>query len=164
MRVDELDLENAAWKIPGTRTKNGVSHTVPLSGLAAELIKEALATAGEGAKAVFPAGDGSLAAQAVARTILRAQEGEGRFGIAHWTSHDLRRSAVSYMAELGVVPIVLGHIINHVSTTKAGVTLSVYQQYDYGKEKRAALDLWASRISAIVAGQEARIISLGRRV
>ena len=104
-----------------------------------------MADAGEGAKYVFPnpEGDGSLPAAAVARTILRAHEADkehpsGRFGIAHFTAHDLRRTAVSKMAELGVAPIVLGHIINHRSITKAGVTLSTYQQYDYAKEKRQA--------------------------
>ena len=36
--------------------------------------------------------------------------------------------------------------------TKSGVTLSVYSQYDYSKEKRAALELWADRLEGIVAG------------
>ena len=52
-----------------------------------------------------PEGGGSLPAAAVARTILRANETDkehpiGRFGIAHFTAHDLRRTAVSKMAEL----------------------------------------------------------------
>jgi hypothetical protein len=54
------------------------------------------------------------------------------------------------MAKLGVSPIVLGHVINRISVTKAGVTLSVYSQYDYAKEKREALDLWAAHLSEIV--------------
>ena len=67
-------------------------------------------------------------------------------------SHDLRRTAVTNMAKLGVSPIVLGHVINHVSVTKAGVTLSVYSHYDYAKEKREALELWAAHLNAIVEG------------
>jgi integrase len=156
MRPDELDLKTATWTIPGSRTKNGYEHVVPLSLLAVELIKEALADAGKGAKFAFPNpdGDGALPASAVARAIVRAHEPDedrpkGRFGIAHWTAHDLRRTAVSKMAELGVPPIVLGHIINHRSVTKAGVTLAVYSHYDYAKEKRAALELWADRLAAI---------------
>ena len=43
-----------------------------------------------------------------------------------------------------MAPIVLGHVINHRSVTKAGVTLAVYSQYDYSKEKREALELWSS--------------------
>jgi hypothetical protein len=57
------------------------------------------------------------------------------------------------MARLGVAPIVLGHVANHRTTTRAGVTLAVYSQYTYGEEKRAALNLWAERLQAIVAGE-----------
>jgi hypothetical protein len=56
------------------------------------------------------------------------------------------------MAELGIPPIVLGHVINHRSVTKAGVTLSAYSQYDYAREKREALQLWAERLEAIASG------------
>jgi hypothetical protein len=62
----------------------------------------------------------------------------------------LRRTALTGMARLGVAPIVLGHIANHRTTTRAGVTLAVYSQYTYDGEKREALDLWADRLSAIV--------------
>ena len=60
------------------------------------------------------------------------------------------------MAKLGISPIVLGHVVNHRSVTKAGVTLSVYAQYDYAKEKRQALDLWADRLAAIVGRSQRR--------
>jgi integrase len=143
MQRCELDLQTATWRIPAGRTKNGHEHIVPLSDLAIGIIKVSFAGGA----------DGPLRPAAVARTISRAHEGEGpsRFGIAHWTAHDLRRTAVSQMAKLGVPPIVLGHIINHRSVTKAGVTLSVYQQYDYESEKRQALNLWADKLRAIVS-------------
>ena len=91
---------------------------------------------------MFPCGEGSLSPVAVARTILRANETSkerplGRFGIAPWSAHDLRRTALTGMARLGVAPIVLGHVANHRTTTRAGVTLAVYSQYTYDKEKRA---------------------------
>jgi integrase len=158
MERRELDLKAATWTIPGARSKNGFEHSVPLSPLAVDLIQEALEAAGEEAEFVFPEGDGPLPASAVARTISRAHEPDkerpkGRFGIDHWTAHDLRRTAVNMMAALGVTPIVLGHVINHRSVTKAGVTLSVYSQYAYAQERREALELWADRLSAIVAGK-----------
>jgi integrase len=163
MRTAELDLKKAEWIIPGVRSKNGFEHKVPLSPLAIDLINAALADAGKGATLVFPApeGDGSLPAAAVARTILRAHETDkehptGRFGIEHFTAHDLRRTAVSKMAELRVQPIVLGHIINHRSVTKAGVALSAYQTYDYASEKRQALLKWAKRLQATVAADSAK--------
>jgi len=114
--------------------------------------------AGEGADSVFPVEDGSLSGAAVARTIARAHEATkdrplGRFGISQWSAHDLRRTALTGMAKLGVAPIVLGHVANHRTTTKAGVTLGVYVQHSYEREKREALELWAEQLAAIVAEQ-----------
>ena len=144
----ELDLKAREWRLPGSRTKNAAAHTVPLSDLALSIIEEAIADAGKGS-AIFPCGKGSLSPVAVARTILRANDTE-RFGIASWSAHDLRRTALTGMARLGIAPIVLGHVANHRTTTRAGVTLAVYSQYTYDKEKRAALDLWADRLEAII--------------
>jgi integrase len=156
MRRSELDLGAREWRLPGSRTKNGAAHVVPLSDLAITLIKDA---AGRG-ESLFPCGKGSLSPVAVARTILRANEITkarplGRFGIAPWSAHDLRRTALTQMARLGVPPIVLGHVANHRTTTRAGVTLAVYSQYTYDREKREALDLWAARLAAIVGDDAA---------
>jgi integrase len=156
----ELDLKAREWRLPGSRTKNAAAHTVPLSNLAVLVIKEAIADAGKAA-AIFPCGKGSLSPVAVARTILRAND-TGRFGIAPWSAHDLRRTALTGMARLGVAPIVLGHVANHRTTTRAGVTLAVYSQYAYDKEKRSALDLWADRLTGIISGG-AEVVSLGGR-
>jgi integrase len=161
MTVAEIDLKAREWRLPASRTKNAHAHIVPLSNLATRIIKEAMPVAGKGA--LFPCGKGSLSPVAVARTILRAND-TGRFGIAPWSAHDLRRSALTGMARLGVAPIVLGHVANHRTTTRAGVTLSVYSQYQYAKEKRAALDLWADRLAAIVGSQKtAAVVPMRQR-
>jgi integrase len=164
MRRDELDLKTSTWSLPGSRTKNGHQHLVPLSGLASKIIEEALEDAGE-SEWVFPVGDGSLDPHAVARTIGRAQESnegrpKGRFGIPRWTAHDLRRTALTGMAKLGVAPIVLGHVANHRTTTKAGVTLGVYIQHSYRQEVRQALELWSYRLEAIIEGKSADVVLL----
>jgi integrase len=154
MTRGELDLKQKLWKLPGARTKNGHPHVVPLSPLAVDLIGNS------DGEQVFPnaEGEGTLPGAAVARTISRAQD---RFGIAQWSAHDLRRTAFTGMAKLGVAPIVLGHIANHRTTTKAGMTLSVYVHHAYEKEKREALELWADRLQGIVTGG-AEVVQLGR--
>jgi integrase len=152
----ELDLAAREWRLPGARAKNAHAHIVPLSDLAIGILREAIADAGDGP--LFP----SVSSQSLAESILRANKA-GRFGIAPWTAHDLRRSALTGMARLGVQPIVLGHVANHRSTTRAGVTLAVYSQYAYDKEKRAALELWADRLVAIIgAGAVADVLPFGR--
>jgi hypothetical protein len=77
-----------------------------------------------------------------------------------FTTHDIRRSVLTKLAELGVAPIVLGHIANHRTTTKAGITLGVYVQHAYEREKREALELWADRLQGIISGG-AEVVSIG---
>src|SRR6185503_221155 len=117
-----------------------------LTDLAIEIITEAMDDA-NGSPFVFPADNGPLPAQAVARTILRAQE---RFGIESWSAHDLRRTALSGLAALGIAPHILGHLANHRSVTRATVTLAHYVTHQFEAEARAALELWSVRLTAIV--------------
>ena len=42
----EIDLKAREWRLPGSRTKNGHAHVVPLSDLAIDIIKEATAEKG----------------------------------------------------------------------------------------------------------------------
>jgi len=67
------------------------------------------------------------------------------------------------MAALGVAPIVLGHVANHRTTTRAGVTLAVYSRYTYDREKREALQLWADRLSAIIKTKRAAVVPMRRQ-
>lgn len=164
--ASELDPRAREWRLPGARTKNAHAHIVPLSDFALAIIKPLMPADGVGY--LFPCGEKSLSPVAVARTILRANEitkenPMGRFGIAPWSAHDLRRTALTGMARLGIAPIVLGHVANHRSTTRAGVTLSVYSHYTYDKEKRQALDLWAERLDVILAGSATTVTLIKRR-
>jgi integrase len=155
MMGSELDLPAREWRLPPARTKNAHPHVVPLSDMALAEIKAALGGTGE-RDALF-----DITSKRVSRL---ADEIQGAVGIPHWTTHDLRRSAITLMAGLGVAPIVLGHIANHRTTTKAGITLAVYSQHAYGEEKRTALDLWADRLTAIVSGQTtAKVLPLRGR-
>ena len=165
MRRAELDLKQALWSLPGSRTKNGYSHSVPLSRAAIEIIKGALAN---GEAFVFPSDNGAMPPRAVAKTITRATEPteenpKGRFGLTPFTAHDLRRTALTGMAKLGVAPIVIGHVANHRTTTKAGMTLAVYVQYQYEREKREALELWGDRLAGIIAGAAEVVTMRGER-
>jgi integrase len=148
MQRAELDLKRGLWSLPGSRTKNGHPHSVPLSGTAVEIIKKALADA-RNSPFVFPADDGAMQPRAVAKNIARAQ---ARFGLRPFTAHDLRRTALTGMAKLAVAPIVIGQVANHRTTTKAGMTLAVYVQHQYEPEKREALERWADRLAGIIAG------------
>jgi integrase len=149
MRRDELDLKVRIWTLPGERVKNGRKHVVPLSDLAVELIRAALEAAGDSPR-VFPT--------IPSADCLTVRINAKQFGLERWTVHDLRRTALTKMQELGTSPVVLGAIANHKG---GGVTLTHYAYYDYGPEKRRALDLWADRLRAIMVNADAaKIVSL----
>ena len=149
----ELDLRAREWRLPASRTKNKHSHVVPLSDMALGIINEALGDAGESER-LF-----DLPAKVVPELVGHAQ---ADIGLDKWVPHDLRRTVLTHMAEMGVEPIVLGHVANHVGTTKAGVTLGVYVKHTYAREKRRALDLWAFRLAAIVSGEPtAKVFPIG---
>jgi integrase len=164
MARNEVDLEKKRWTIPAERSKNKREHVVPLSDMAIEIINEQVADAMELADRksrkvpayVFPAPGGRAAVggasvpKAVKRQEITNRGASVIMGVEPWTPHDLRRTAATHMEELGISPFIIGHVLNHVSATKASITSRVYARYSYEKEKRAALDLWASRLARIV--------------
>lgn len=143
----EVDLSSASWEIPAQNSKNGRAHKVPLSPLAVKLFKELKGHAGESAF-VLPTtlskvkGDAHIAERSLTKAAERAQD---IIGIAKWVPHDLRRTAASQLAELGVLPHVVEKIQNH---TMQGV-LAIYNRYDYAKECKAAMNLWGARLKKL---------------
>lgn len=67
-----------------------------------------------------------------------------------WRIHDLRRTAASGMARVGVQLPVIEKVLNHTSGSFGGI-VGVYQRHDFAAEKRAALDEWSREIERIVA-------------
>jgi hypothetical protein len=65
------------------------------------------------------------------------------------------------MADLGVQPHIVEAVLNHVSGHKAGVA-GIYNRARYDKEKRAALDLWAEHVMALVEGRKAVVVPMRR--
>jgi integrase len=79
-----------------------------------------------------------------------------------WTLHDLRRTAVTGMAELGVAPHVVEAVVNHVSGHKGGIA-GVYNRATYAAEKREALQRWADHVERLAAGEVGgNVVAFGR--
>ena len=64
--------------------------------------------------------------------------------------HDLRRTAASGMARLGIPPHVVDKVLNHASGTIRGVA-AVYNRFQYVDERRAALEAWGRYINNLLA-------------
>jgi integrase len=148
----ELDRERGVWRIPAARAKNAREHEVPLSSQAMKLI------AGRPGPYLFGRG-GRTPYSGFSRAKARLDQGAG---IAPWTLHDLRRTAVTQMAEVGVEPHVIEAVVNHVSGHKGGIA-GHYNFARYREQKRAALQRWADWLEAVVEGRQtgAKVIRLG---
>ena len=67
---------------------------------------------------------------------------DAEVNLPEWKLHDLRRSSVTHMAEIGVDPSIVEAIVNHISGAKAGVA-GTYNRATYATPKRQALQRWA---------------------
>lgn len=179
----ELTLDGPApvWVLPRNRSKNEESHRVPLSPMAVSLIREAMAlaqrplvrdskaeVAPDESPYLFPSrakrggSHGPIQPGAAATAMFR---GRDMLGLVDFRIHDLRRTAATRMAEMGINPYTISLVLNHVSASKSTVTSKVYVQYGFDKEKREALDAWGARLEKIIAGNEgANVVALPTRV
>ena len=64
-----------------------------------------------------------------------------------YTLHDIRRTAATGLAELGVLPHIIEAILNHV-TGHAGVA-GIYNRARYEGEMRNALTKWARHVEGL---------------
>jgi integrase len=158
MVKSELDLAARKWSLPAKRSKNKREHVVHLSDAALDVLEPAMAREGrDGRLVVFGEGAGGFNGWSRAKVLLdkriaAARAASGCEPMEEWTVHDLRRSAASGMAKLGVLPHVVDAALNHVSGTIRGVA-RVYNREPYLPERRQALDLWAAHVAAVVEGR-----------
>ena len=71
-------------------------------------------------------------------------------GIPDFTLHDLRRTAATRMAALGVMPHVIEACLNH-QMAAVGSVASVYNRYSYAKEKAEAWVIWENFVLKLPA-------------
>ena len=153
--VTWTELRGPTWAIPGVRTKNGLPHELPLPADAMAILAE-LPRRGDrdlvfGSRAGPFSGWSKSKAELDARMLaaLKAEQG-AKAVLTPWRHHDLRRTAATRMADLGVQPHVVEAVLNHISGSRAGVA-GIYNRAAYRDEKRAALALWAGRVAELVA-------------
>jgi integrase len=186
MSWPELDLDAGMWTIPRERSKNDRPHDAPLSEPAAAILLtlrskwDALDEADPRRKRalLFGTGVGAFsgwskckerldariargrAERRLGRPLAKGEQPEPSDRLAPWTLHDLRRTVVTGMNELGIAPHVVEAVVNHVSgRAKAGVA-GIYNRATYAPEKRAALARWAEHLMAEIEGRERKIIPL----
>jgi len=142
MRWSELSLQRRIWTIPSQRSKNGRAHEVPLSDPISQILTSVPRFLGS--DFVFTT-TGTTPISGFGRAKDRV---ELALGCSDWRVHDLRRTAASGMARLGVAPHVIEAVLNHRSGQISGVA-AVYNRYRYQAEMREALSLWAEHLTRL---------------
>jgi integrase len=136
--ASEVDLDTHQWTLPATRSKNGKAHVVHLSAMAMAVIKTVLPAGKRDALGVLP----SETARPKARVAAA-------MGAPHWVLHDLRRTATTLLARLGVEPHVADRVLNHTQGTIHGVA-KTYNKFQYLDERRLALEALGKFVELLV--------------
>jgi integrase len=168
MRRDELSHDGTTWNLPGDRTKNKRPHTVPLPPLAQAIIAaipghhQIIFSTGKqkGETPTPPSGWNRAKRELDAAMLAIARKERGADAtIPYWRLHDLRRTAVTGMAELSIRPDVIELIVNHVSGARGGIA-GVYNRSELMDERRVALTRWAAQVAGIVNADVGKVVEL----
>lgn len=148
--VLDLDGMDPRWHIPGTRTKNGKDHVVPLTPRAVKVLQSTkrlvncpflFSTTG-----TTPFSGFTNFKKRIDREIATLQQEHpnrytGQFK-EPWVFHDLRRSFKTGLAELGIPADIRDALVNH---TPQGVAAH-YDHAEHNAAKRKALLRWEQHI------------------
>jgi integrase len=136
------------WTMQADRTKADRAHVVPLSPIATEILGNlprlgAYVFTSTGAR---PISGYSKAKAALDKAVDVEQKKAGAKSLEHWTIHDLRRTAATEMARLGIARLIIGKVLNHADRTVTGI----YDRHQYLAEKRRALEVWGQYLGGLV--------------
>jgi integrase len=152
LRWSEIDFDRGVLSLPAERTKNARPHDIPMAPTIRALLKAQPKF--DGRDLVFgKPGGGPFSGQARCRQRLDARITELNNGLplAPWVHHDLRRSAATGMADIGIQPHIIEAVLNHVSGHKGGIA-GIYNRAAYSAEKAQALARWDEHLRAVVCG------------
>jgi integrase len=141
LRWSEVDLNARTITIPGSRTKNGEQHVVPLSDTAASIL--AGIARRDGYQHVF----GRTLAAGFSGWSSAKAEFDATVKLDDWVVHDLRRTVRTGIDKLGILPHICEAVLNHLPPK----LVRTYNQNTYENEKRKALDAWAHHLNTVVA-------------
>lgn len=142
--MTDAEISGEVWYLSAERTKNGMPHQVPLS--AAVLEELAMVPRTGDAGLIFTTNGTSSITNLndKADNAVDAMSHLAGTQIERWRPHDLRRTVETGLARLGVAESLIDRITNHISAQPK--MRRIYNQHDYAREKREALEAWASHV------------------
>jgi integrase len=158
LRAEEIDCRKWVWTLPAGRSKNGRQRVTPIVGLAREILEQRLSGVEKGPLFLLEKGVVVTSAHIGHYLLTRRKT----LPIAVFTSHDLRRTFATMLAEMGITLDLVAAIVGHESGGKDTRTLvRHYVHTDMLERKAHALKAWDECVKAIVTGeQRAQVVRL----
>ncbi|HUB46551.1 MAG TPA: tyrosine-type recombinase/integrase [Acetobacteraceae bacterium] len=179
---DEREIEvgkAVVWTLPREMTKGDRSHEVPLSPQAVAVLKSLPRIGeyvfgarrprrkmGQAAADQFTDRDRPISGYTKIKEAIESKlaelateaagEGEEAQAMADWRFHDLRRSAATGMARLGVATSTISRVLNH----KEGGVTKIYNRYSFLREKQVALERWGRRVQSLTSPAPDNVVEL----
>jgi integrase len=157
------EIDGDWWEIPASRSKNKVAHRVFLTKTAKDLIGDK-----EGYIFESPVTGIPYAVQTLTVSIkdnlphTAKSKVQNRLQIQHFVPHDMRRTAATRWAEMGISGEMIDRLQNHITKQKQGVG-HIYNRYSYDKEKQQALEAWERKLLSIVSETPSNVIPMIRK-
>jgi integrase len=141
----EVSDDASTLNIGAERVKNGLPLVIPLAAMARDII----ARQPQSESFIFALNSVTpMCLGSKVKNQIDAAMGD----VPPWRFHDIRRTAATGMAAIGIQPHVIDAVLNHVSGHRAGVA-GVYNRHAYLNEKREALQLWEAHLLSLVGGE-----------
>ena len=150
--AEEIDREHWIWTLPATRSKNKRPRVTPLVGVAQDIVEARLSIVRSGPFFLAETGN-VLTAAHIGHYLLSRSD---KLPTAKFTTHDLRRTVATMLAEMGVGLDLIASVVGHDAGGKETRTLvRHYVRSDLVERKIHVLRAWDDRLRDIVAGREA---------
>ncbi|WP_153914173.1 tyrosine-type recombinase/integrase [Shewanella sp. TC10] len=136
-KVDEWDLDSMVWTCPKSHSKNGQDVLRPIPVGLREYIFNLINEAKKSESSY-------LLGEYKEPPTVSSMGGSIHKKLNHekWNLHDLRRSLATHLSDMGVEPHIIESLLGHTIGGVAGI----YNRSQYLEQKRAALELWQSRL------------------
>ena len=147
---EEINRDEWIWTLPAARSKNKRPRVTPLVGVARQIVEERLAVVSSGP--LFTAGTGAtLTAAHVGHCLLTRGD---KLPISKFTTHDLRRTVATQLAEMAIPLELVAAVIGHEAGGRETRTLvRHYVRTDLLARKKTTLESWEHRLLEIIEGK-----------
>jgi integrase len=155
LQAEWSEFDDAHWIIPNNRTKNGLTHVVPLN----QIAKDVLASLNKDGTYLFanPSTKKPMRTDSISTATKRFCVDTGT---KHFTPRDLRRTVKTLMGKAGIPKEHRDRVQNH---SLSDVSSRHYDHYDYLSEKESAIRNWGQYLRNTLDGKKNTVVEFPKR-